>query len=186
MTDVRKRLKRYTDKELPERLNRWLHVWGLKIVGDAQRRLTRAHGGRDTGRLAGSIAAQNEIRGSRVEMRVGTNTKYARWVEGYPTVPRRHFLPFAGHPDFAGWAHRRLKLSWAQIDSSRSTGRSRVGSSIGHTSRTSARRSYRHVDWKSRRKIRGFMVGGAKSIHPFLRPALKQNLQRMQRDARRI
>lgn len=159
----------------------WLDKWGTFMVGRARSKLTRGGGGRDTGRLAASIAHKVTGTADRVQMTVGTNLEYAKFVEGFPKVPRRHFMPFAGHPAFASWAVRRLKLSWSQIAKGPAHGRRASGGRSRGRARTGLPTL---TDWKRRKKIKGFLVGG--KAWPFLRPALKEMLPRMVKDVERL
>lgn len=64
-------------------------------------------GGRATGYLSHSITHNGpKISGGYMEGRWGTNVKYAKFVEGYPRPPRRHFVPFSIAPDLERWARR--------------------------------------------------------------------------------
>jgi len=150
LKELLKQIAEIADKELLDRLDTWLVKIGMKIAGDASRKLTRPGGGRFTGRLANSLlnvpaTTQGGVETIRqkgsLELRVGTNVKYAKFVEGWPRPPRRHFLPYKGHPDFVLWSHR-----------------------------------IRGTPWREIRKGGGLMVGGKKSIRPFLGPALKENI----------
>jgi len=104
--DLEKQLIAIADQEIPARLYKFFGRHGLNIVGDAQRALHRGGRGRFTGRLATSYGVEVAISPGQVEMRAGTNVEYAKFVEGYPQPPRRHFLPYRGHPAFATWARR--------------------------------------------------------------------------------
>ena len=149
--ELRKQLKQIAERGIIDAIEPWFVKIGAKISADAMQRLTRPGGGRFTGRLANSLGhipattkgGVETIKGKdSIELRVGTNVKYARFVEGWPHPPRRHFLPYKGHPNFVKWSRRIRGTPWSEI----------------------------------RREGGGLMVGGKKSIRPFLLPALKQNI----------
>jgi len=152
LTELKKQLNEIAEQGLTNALNRWLVKMGKQIASDADRRLQRGGKGRFTGRLAHSLGhypatsagGVETIRSkSAVVLQVGTNVKYGKYVEGWPRAPRRHFLPYAGHPDFADWSRR-----------------------VRGTPLSEIRRG-------------GLMVGGEKSIRPFLLPALIENIPHM-------
>jgi hypothetical protein len=40
-----------------------------------------------------------------IVLQVGAGVPYAKFVEGWPTPPRRHFVPFAVAPDYRRWLY---------------------------------------------------------------------------------
>jgi hypothetical protein len=105
----------------------------------AQRRLVfrtsaEGPGGRSDGHLANSIVVSGlRSTPTLISVRVGPGVAYARYVEGYPQAPRRHFLSFKTAPDLMRWL-------------------------LKH-----------NVDVPPNAK--GWMVGGPRSVTPFMRPA---------------
>jgi hypothetical protein len=124
LAELQAQLKRLAETGIAKSCTRWLVTWGMRISADTQRRLQRGGRGRFTGRLANSYSSYPasseggvEItqRNAEVILRVGSNVAYARYVEGWPRAPRRHFLPYKGHPGFVRWARSVAKVPWSAI-----------------------------------------------------------------------
>ena len=190
MPKLRRDIKRFGAEVVPERMKAWLALWGLKMSNDMKRRLSRGGKGRYTGTLANSMGFKVYDEGANIVMKVGSNARgdgpvsYAGYVEGWPTIPRRHYLPFYGHDEFADWARRVAGLRASQIDMTRGGGSRRAG---GRRATTKTRRTTaRVIHWRDQKKIRGMMVGGPKSIRPSILPAVRANVPLMAKDVRNI
>ena len=143
----------------------WAEHWGGRIAAGARRRLTRKGGGRDTGRLAGSIDDQVIVREDEIMSKIATNVPYAIYQEGYRPghpdefiYPPKHFVPFRVAPGLLEWAIRHKVISRGRVKS--------------------AAEAYDQAHG-------GLVVGGPDSIHPFLRPSLKEHEDKAQRDLER-
>ena len=194
LPQLRKDVQNVGKKWVPDKLKVWFADHGKRMSDDMKRGLKRGGKGRYTGRWAAAMGFSIDDKGQIITMKVGANAtgqhhkamSYGPYVEGYPQPPRRHFLPFRGHGDFADWARRVAGLRRSQIDDSPSGGRSRR-SAGGHTAaRRSRHTSPSKIPWRERKKIKGLMVGGPKSIRPTIRPAVRRNIPLMAKDARRI
>lgn len=101
-------IARYT-REQQRRATTAMMRGANEVKNAAQRRLVfrtskAGPGGRSDGTLARSIAARLEkSTPTEISAVVAPGVSYARYVEGYPTPPRRHFLPFAVAPDLMRW-----------------------------------------------------------------------------------
>lgn len=71
-----------------------------------RRRKGRGLGGRATGHLANSYTHEINRQGQDIEVTIGTSVQYARFVEGVPVAPRRHFVPFSTAPGLLEWLMR--------------------------------------------------------------------------------
>lgn len=84
---------------------------GVDMVSKTSERLKwryskgKGKGGRYTGLLS-EYRFELERNGEEVTLTVGTGVKYAKYVEGWPEPPRRHFLPFSVAPDFKVWLEK--------------------------------------------------------------------------------
>ena len=152
LSELKKQLNQIAERGISDALNRYLIKMGMRIAASASSKLQRGGKGRFTGRLASSLDHEpaNKEGGvetlrskSAITLQVGTNVEYGKYAEGWPRAPRRHFLPYAGHPDFVTWSKRIRRTPLSEI-----------------------RRG-------------GLMVGGPKSIRPFLLPALIENISYM-------
>lgn len=188
LSECLRQIERVRTELVPRRLWRWLDAWGLRMETDVQGILRRGYG-RSSGRLANSYTHEvGKTGGDRIELRVGTNTPYAKYVEGVPTIPRRHFLPFRGHKNFADWARRTLGLRPSQIDTSLPKPHSKRPP-MGSGRKGAVRMSHfvtRQTNWRDKKKIRGLTVGGPKSIRPALLPSFNRNMPLMAQDAGRM
>jgi hypothetical protein len=71
-----------------------------------RRRPGRGLGGRATGHLANSYTHELQRSGQDIEVIIGTGVKYAKYVEGQPRPPKRHFVKFSTAPDLFTWLIR--------------------------------------------------------------------------------
>lgn len=123
-------------------------IWqGLyKIEGSAKDRAPAY-----TSRLRSNITAEVERIPGGIVGRVGTNVKYARYVE---EGTRRHFVPFRVAPDLVKWLERKLGLKAV-----------RRGDRYDFY--------YKGTNTILYRAIKGFMVSGR--AQPFLGPAFEEH-----------
>ncbi len=106
-------VKRFTTQQKAKAAAALLRT-ALQIETAAKKRLIwrvakGAPGGRATGRMANSIRhepARPQWWGDTLDLTVGVGVKYAKYVEGYPRFPRRHFVPFAVAPGLKLWLAR--------------------------------------------------------------------------------
>lgn len=135
---------------------RALGLVAADVKSDASSRLKwrsrtgRGQGGRATGRQADAICFDVRTRGGVSEARIGSGTKYGRFVEGFPKAPRKHYVPFKTAPGLRDWA-RHHGIIFTGKD-----GRARAA-------------------WRGK----GMIVGGESSTTPFLEPAVKAKAPRM-------
>jgi len=115
-------------------------------------------GGRFTARLAGSIAVNIKDRGLAAD--IGPGVKYARFVEGYPTPPKRHFVPFDVAPGLREWLERHGVIAKSKV-------------------KTSFFQNVMQFLGIFRGRRPGWMVGGPKSSTPFMRPAAEEQLPKI-------
>ena len=196
LPELKKQLKQFGQQQVPDRTKAWMATWGKRISDDMKGRLKRGGHGRYTGRWAAAMGFR-VFDGSKgmVGVKIGANAtgehlkamSYGPYVEGYPEIPRRHFLPFAGHEDFADWARRIAGIRASQIDMTRRSFQRK----LKFPKRHSAPRKTRTIrapktDWREAKRIKGLMVGGPKSIRPAVIPAIRKGVPMMKKDVKRI
>lgn len=107
--EVRKNIESQL-KRMGSKARGWLVRWCVKVTAEARRKLTWREegegGGRFTARLSRSITHVIGESPKEITAKVGTDVKYARYVEGWPKTPKRHFVPFSKAPDLYRWAVR--------------------------------------------------------------------------------
>lgn len=67
-------------------------------------------GGRATGRLANSYAHRIKTVGTVIEGTIGPGVHHAKYVEGYPQPPRRHFTSAPGLIEWV-WRHLHKRVT---------------------------------------------------------------------------
>ena len=90
-----------------------------RVVTGAQRILVwrkskAGPGGRASGTLARSVAAQVTVNPTSVVALVGTGQAYAKFVEGWPMPPKWHIVPFSKAPEY----RRYLELHGVKVPKS--------------------------------------------------------------------
>ena len=143
-----------------QRVERAMDVAAVVVESDVKSRLKwrykrgRGLGGRATGHLA-KYAHTIKTIGTTTETTIGPGVDYAKYVEGYPQAPRRHFVSFKTAPGLLEWAMRHMGTIYS-VRISKNTGKSYV----------------------SRKRIDldlggGMMVGGEAGTTPHLGPAMQ-------------
>lgn len=144
-----------------QRVERAMDVAAVVVISNVKSRLKwrykrgKGLGGRASGRLANSYAHKIKTTGTVTETTIGPGAKHGKYVEGYPTAPRRHFVSFKTAPGLLEWAMRHMGTIYS-VRVSKNTGKSYV--------------SRKRIDLNLGG---GMMVGGEASTTPHLGPAMQ-------------